>query len=82
MINVTLKWHHINICNKIINFFNHLMSFLGHLTMIAPRNTIFLMFDYLLNFLNCYNPMLKVIRYRLVAHMKGAHGNEVVDVNM
>jgi hypothetical protein len=31
MINMTLKWHHINICNKIANFFGCLTSFLAHL---------------------------------------------------
>jgi hypothetical protein len=35
MINMTLKWHHINICNKIAIFFGRLTSFLAHLTMIT-----------------------------------------------
>ncbi len=37
MINMTLKWHHINICNTIVNFFCCLTSFLAHLTMITPN---------------------------------------------
>jgi hypothetical protein len=35
MINMTLKWHHISICNKIAICFGHLTSFLARLTMIT-----------------------------------------------
>jgi hypothetical protein len=40
MINMTLKWHHINICNKIAAFFCYLMSFLARLIVIAPKCAI------------------------------------------
>jgi hypothetical protein len=40
MINMTLKWHHINICNKIAIFLGHLMRFLAHLTTITPTNDL------------------------------------------
>jgi hypothetical protein len=30
MIKITLKWHHINICNKIVNFFGCPKCFLVH----------------------------------------------------
>jgi hypothetical protein len=55
MINMKLKWHHINICNNIIVFFGCPMYFLACLTMIAPiydrcnsRNEIYQPIDYYL----------------------------------
>ncbi len=42
MLYMTLKWHNINICNKIVFFFNHPTCFLDHLTMIAPQKHMFL----------------------------------------
>jgi hypothetical protein len=36
MINMTLKCHHINICNKITILFHHMTCFLARLIMIAP----------------------------------------------
>jgi hypothetical protein len=36
MINMTLKLHYIDICNKIAIVFGHPTCFLAHLTMITP----------------------------------------------
>jgi len=38
MINMTLKWHDIDICNKICNFDHRLTWFLAHLITIAPKD--------------------------------------------
>jgi hypothetical protein len=40
MINMALKWHDIDICNKICNFDHHLTWFLVHLIVIAPLSVI------------------------------------------
>jgi hypothetical protein len=38
MINMTLKWHDIDICNKICNFDHRSTWFLARLIMIAPED--------------------------------------------
>ncbi len=42
LINITLKWHYINMFDKLDKFFGHLTWFLACLTMIAPNNYIHL----------------------------------------
>jgi hypothetical protein len=41
ILNMTLKKHHINICNNFYLFFNHQKCFLDHLIVIALQKHIF-----------------------------------------
>jgi len=66
MINMTLKWHHINICNKIVVFCGHSTCFLVSLTMIAPLGNNFRSICSKINYVYSLNPNIINLIYLLI----------------